>query len=90
MSKINSLLVPNRLKILKILQKDSTCVCEIVEKLKLKHNLVSHHLKTLQDMNYVESHREGQHIIYSLKNDKRPVVESLMNLIVIFNKHENS
>ncbi|MCA9380517.1 ArsR family transcriptional regulator, partial [Candidatus Dojkabacteria bacterium] len=46
MSKINSLLVPNRLKILKILQKDSTCVCEIVEKLKLKHNLVSHHLKT--------------------------------------------
>jgi DNA-binding transcriptional ArsR family regulator len=41
----NLLSEPNRIKILCLLGKnEKLCVCEIIEKLNLKQNLVSHHL----------------------------------------------
>jgi len=79
---LGKLLVLNRISILLLLYKQDTCVCEMVEELNLKHNLISHHLKTLQDMGYITSRRNGQHIMYSLCQSKR---ESVRNLLLLLN-----
>jgi len=55
----------------------------MVKKLELKHNLISHHLKTLQDMGYISSKRNGTHMMYSLENSKRKKVETLFNILNI-------
>lgn len=80
---LEKLLVTNRIKILRLLYKKDTCVCQMVNKLELKHNLISHHLKTLQDMGYIASTRNGQHIIYHLKESKKNIVENLFKLLNI-------
>jgi len=58
----------NRLKILRILQKNDFCVCEIWENLNLSQNLVSHHLKVLKDFGLVDSKKEGTRVTYSLNS----------------------
>jgi len=78
---LQKLLVPNRIKILQMLLEKDTCVCILVEDLKLKHNLVSHHLKTLIDMGFVKSKRNGLHQIYHLNKDRRKIIIKLFNLI---------
>ncbi len=75
------LLVINRIEILHILYEADTCVCQLVKQLNLKHNLISHHLKTLQDMGYIQSKRYGQHIVYNLKESKRDTVGSLFKIL---------
>ncbi|MBN1617723.1 helix-turn-helix transcriptional regulator [Candidatus Dojkabacteria bacterium] len=78
---LQKLLVTNRIKILSLLAQKDTCVCQIVKQLKLKHNLISHHLKTLVDMKYIESKRNGQHIIYRLVNSQKKGILSLLSFI---------
>jgi ArsR family transcriptional regulator len=78
---LQKLLVLNRIRILEILYKKDTCVCKMVEKLKLKHNLISHHLKILSGMGYLESTRNGQHIVYKLVKAKKEIVTGIFNLI---------
>lgn len=78
---LRKLTAPNRIKILELLYKQDTCVCKMVEKLELKHNLISHHLKILIDMGYLENRRNGQHIMYSLIESKRSFVNKLLALV---------
>lgn len=78
---LQKLLVLNRINILEILYKEDTCVCTMVERLNLKHNLISHHLKTLVDLGYIDNTRNGQHIIYSLLASKRKTINELLDLV---------
>jgi len=80
-AELQKLLVLNRIKILTQLTKEDTCVCKMVDMLGMKHNLISHHLKTLLDMGYITSNRNGQHIIYSLVSDKKNAVNDLLKVI---------
>lgn len=80
---LKKLLQKNRMDILSLLYKQNTCVCQMVKELNLKHNLISHHLKTLQDMEYISSKRNGKHIIYSLNIDKKKTVKELFNILNI-------
>ena len=80
---LRKILQRNRLDILMLLFKQDTCVCQMVKKLELKHNLISHHLKTLQDMGYISSKRNGTHMMYTLENSKRKKVETLFNILNI-------
>ena len=57
---------PNRLKIICFLSSGTKCVCEIEAKLKLKQNLVSHHLKVLKKAGFITLKKEGQWRNYSL------------------------
>jgi DNA-binding transcriptional ArsR family regulator len=59
---------PNRLKILCILQKQEMCVCDIWQHLELSQNLVSHHLKILNDVDLVGSRKEGTKVVYCLNS----------------------
>ncbi len=75
------LLEINRIEILLLLAKEDTCVCQMVKKLNIKHSLISHHLKTLQEMGYISSTRNGIHIVYNLNKSKRKTVEMLFKLL---------
>ncbi|HNR53043.1 MAG TPA: metalloregulator ArsR/SmtB family transcription factor [Candidatus Dojkabacteria bacterium] len=80
---LEKLLVPNRIQILHLLYKKDTCVCQMVKKLELKHNLISHHLKTLQEMGYISSKKNGQHVIYHLEESKKNITKNLFKLLNI-------
>lgn len=77
------ILVVNRIRILQLLLQDDTCVCQMVQRLQLKHNLISHHLKKLMELGYVKSTRNGQHIIYSLLDAKRKIVAEILHITTI-------
>jgi len=79
--RISRLLSINRIRILDYLFHEEACVCEMVKELKIKHNLLSHHLKILVDMGYLDSKRNGQHIIYALNSDKKDFISDLFNII---------
>ncbi len=56
-----------RLQILCLLSKvKSLCVCEIIEKLWIKQNLVSHHLKILKDLWFISAEKKWKNIHYSI------------------------
>ncbi|MBM4309698.1 MAG: winged helix-turn-helix transcriptional regulator [Deltaproteobacteria bacterium] len=56
----------NRMRILKMLEKKSMCVCELAAVLGIKQPSVSKHLVILKNAGLVEDERNGQWIDYSL------------------------
>lgn len=80
---LKKLLAKVRIKILDILYQEDTCACQIVEKTKLKNNLVSHHLKVLSDMGYIEGKKNGTHVMYNLKPSKRILIKKVLDLVEI-------
>lgn len=69
---------PNRVKILKMLQHKSLCVCEIQAALGIAQPTVSKHLKALVDSGLVQWSRDGRWIDYRLavgnSNPYAPVI----------------
>lgn len=57
---------PSRLKILKMLQRRSMCVCEVTALLGLAQPTVSRHLKTLEEAGLVGSSKRGLWVEYRL------------------------
>jgi ArsR family transcriptional regulator len=58
----------NRLQIICLLNKEwELCVCEIIEVLALKQNLVSHHLNVLKNIGLLTTRRDGKKIFYALE-----------------------
>jgi ArsR family transcriptional regulator len=60
----------NRIRILKILEQRSLCVCEITEILKLANSTVSKHLSILRDAEFILDEKDGKWVNYFL-NDTR-------------------
>lgn len=59
-----------RLQILCMLSKvESLCVCQIIEKLWIKQNLVSHHLKILKDLWFLITKQQWKSIHYSINKE---------------------
>jgi ArsR family transcriptional regulator len=57
---------PNRVKILKMLQHRTMCVCEMQEALQVAQPTVSKHLKLLEDAGLVAFNKEGIWVNYYL------------------------
>lgn len=70
----------NRLRILCLLQKGNLCVCEILEKLNLAQNLISHHLRVLKKNNLVRDSKKGRRVFYSLTHKGEKITETLLKL----------
>ena len=60
---------PNRVRVLKLLERGELCVCEIQNLLGLAQSTVSKHMKLLEDAGLVERKREGTWILYSLAEE---------------------
>lgn len=74
----------NRLKILCVLKNGEKCVCDIWQFLNLPQNLVSYHLKVLEDWGLVLSRREGLKVFYQL--NEKVVKKYLIAINKILNK----
>lgn len=69
MNKINTKIFkalsdPNRLRILKMLQSKSLCVCEITEVLQLASSTVSKHLSILKETGFIIEAKDGKWVNY--------------------------
>lgn len=73
----------NRIKILCILSKEKICVCDLADRLKVAQNLMSHHLKVLEEAGILKKKREGNQIFYSILPAKETLVSNLKILIGI-------
>ena len=70
---------PNRVKLLKMLQKKEMCVCEIQAALGIAQPTVSKHLKVLEAGGLVEREKDGLWVNYSLSDGGRsPYAASLL------------
>ncbi len=59
----------NRLRILSVLTRAETCVCDLIDELELPQSLVSYHLGKLKKAGLVRTRRDAQWIYYSLDPD---------------------
>ena len=76
---IKALADPNRVKIIKLLQQKSMCVCELQAALKLAQPTVSKHLKILEEAGLVDYQKDGLWVNYFLANGKSsPYAASLL------------
>lgn len=78
---IRSLSSPNTIRILDMLYQGSSCACEMVDELEMKHNLLSHHLSKLEDNSLVKSTRNGRHISYEIVDSKRRCIRKILDLV---------
>lgn len=70
---------PNRVKILKILQKGPLCVCDIRSALGIAQPTVSNHLKVLEEAGLVASRKDGLWVHYRLSDGgSSPYAASLL------------
>jgi ArsR family transcriptional regulator len=63
---MKSLSDPNRVKLLKMLQHKSMCVCEMQAALQVSQPTVSKHLKLLEDAGLVRFKKDGLWVNYNL------------------------
>jgi ArsR family transcriptional regulator len=70
---------PNRVKIIKILQKRVMCVCEIQAALHLAQPTISKHLKVLEEAGLVNNRKDGLWVNYAIADgDKSPYAATMM------------
>ncbi len=70
---------PNRVKVVKMLQRKSMCVCELQEALGIAQSSVSKHLRILEDAGIVEHRKDGLWVNYHLTDgEASPYVSALM------------
>ncbi len=70
---------PNRVKIIKMLQRKIMCVCEIQDALKISQPSVSKHLKILEQAGLVDYKKDGLWVNYYLADgSSSPYVASLL------------
>jgi ArsR family transcriptional regulator len=69
---------PNRVRIIKLLQRKELCVCELTELLGLAQSTVSKHLRLLDDAELIESRRDGAWIIYRINDESKSLYAQAM------------
>jgi DNA-binding transcriptional ArsR family regulator len=60
---------PTRRRILELLREGELSAGKIADEFKMTKPAISHHLSVLSDAGLTDSRRDGQHIIYSLRED---------------------
>lgn len=81
---------PNRVRILKILQRKELCACEITELLKLAASTVSQHLNLLKSAGFILETKNGRWVNYSINAQTQdPIAASILSLLHLwFNDDE--
>ena len=70
---------PNRIKIMKMLQKRSMCVCEIQTALQVAQSTTSKHLQILEDAGLIASSKNGLWVYYGVSDGREtPYAASLI------------
>ncbi len=64
----------NRLRILKILERKSLCVCEITNILGLSASTVSAHLSVLKEVGFIHDSKDGKWVNYSISKFSNDII----------------
>lgn len=82
---------PNRVRILKLLEKKPICVCEFPTLLNIAVSTVSKHLSILRDAGLITDRKTGKWVIYSLNtNSQNLQVRQILSLMPMWlNDDEN-
>jgi len=73
---------PNRIRIIKLLQQKSLCVCEITELLKLAGSTVSQHLNVLKSVDIILESKDGRWVNYSINpKPAEPITASILSMM---------
>lgn len=72
-----------RLTIMKLVDEQECCVCELVDIFKASQPSISQHLRKLKDAGLVKENRKGQWIFYSVNPDSKQneLIRSLLSSI---------
>jgi len=70
----------SRLKLLCVLRDGEHCVCEIMKHVKLSQSLISHHLKSLKDINLVINEKRGVYVYYRLTEKGKEIIDLLFQI----------
>ncbi len=77
-----SLSDPNRLRILKMLQVKSLCVCEITDVLQLATSTVSKHLSILKEIGFIIEEKDGKWVNYMINpRPSDPRISSIISTL---------
>jgi ArsR family transcriptional regulator len=60
---------PARLAILERLRRDTRCLCEMQDELRMAPNLLSYHMRILREAGFVTGRRNGRRIEYRIVPD---------------------
>ncbi|UJF27381.1 metalloregulator ArsR/SmtB family transcription factor [Planococcus sp. 107-1] len=73
----------NRMRILKYLMKDSLCICEFTELMKMTQPAISQHMKKLKQAELVLEEKRGRWTIWSLniRHAQYPILIHLLSLL---------
>lgn len=72
----------NRVRILKLLQQKSLCVCEITDILDISTSTVSSHLSILREAGFISDSKDGKWVNYSLnKSSNNPVLHQILAML---------
>lgn len=80
---LNAISEPNRIKILCVLSNEKICVCSLAERLGLAQNLVSHHLKILENVGLLYKRKDGNQIFYQIIKDEKDTVKYILKALEI-------
>ncbi len=69
---------PNRIKIIKMLEQRTLCVCELQAALGISQSTVSKHLKILEEAGLVTFKKDGSWVNYHLNVDSKNIYSSKM------------
>jgi ArsR family transcriptional regulator len=70
---------PTRVKILKILERRTMCVCELQTATGMAQSTTSKHLKVLEDAGLVTSHKDGLWVNYTIADGRQsPYASTLL------------
>jgi len=73
---------PNRVKVLKMLQTRTLCVCEIQAALKIAQSTVSKHLKILEEADLVTFEKDGLWVNYMINSETdNPYAKKMLELL---------
>lgn len=70
----------NRIKILKILQKQELCVCVLNKVMNLDYSKMSYHLKKLQKKDLITNKKEGKFSIYKITEKGQKTLKNLKKI----------
>jgi len=74
---------PVRLHIMLALAVQELCVCVLVEITDYKYSALSYHLRLLKEMEFVDSRREGNFLLYRLTERGSAVLDMIANFFKI-------
>ncbi len=75
----------SRLRIIRMLQEKSLCVCEIREVLQLANSTVSQHLSILKEIGFIVESRDGKWVNYTINpRPNNPIISSIIAMLVFW------